>query len=54
MSAQSKKSVGWTFVLIMFGWAALFAGTKVLIVLIPAALLIWYGVAQPMLQGDRN
>jgi hypothetical protein len=54
MSAKSKKSVGWTIVLIMFGFAALFAGTKVLIVLIPAALLIWYGIAQPMLRSDRN
>jgi hypothetical protein len=54
MSAKSKKSAGWTIVLVMFGFAALFAGTKILIVLIPAALLIWYGIAQPMLRSDRN
>ena len=54
MSAQSKKSIAWAGVLIMFGLAALFAGTRVLVVLIPAALLIWYGIAQPLLQSDRN
>jgi hypothetical protein len=54
MSAQTKKSLGWTTVLIVFGLTALFVGMKVLIVLIPAALLIWYEIAQPMLHGDRN
>jgi hypothetical protein len=54
MSAQTKKSLAWTTVLIVFGLTALFAGMKVLIVLIPAALLIWYEIAQPMLDGDRN
>jgi hypothetical protein len=54
MSAQTKKSLGWTTVLIGFGLTALFVGMKVLIVLIPAALLIWYEIAQPMLDGDRN
>ena len=54
MSAQTKKSLGWTTVLIVFGLTALFAGMKVLIVLIPAALWIWYEIAQPMPHGDRN
>jgi hypothetical protein len=54
MSAQTKKSLGWTTVLIVFGLTALFVGMKVLIVLIPAAWLIWYEIAQPMLDGDRN
>jgi hypothetical protein len=54
MSAQTKKSLVWTTVLIVFGLTALFVGMKVLIVLIPAALLIWYEIAQPMLDGDRN
>jgi hypothetical protein len=54
MSAQAKKSLGWTTVLIMFGLAVLFTGTRVLVALIPAALLIWYGIAQPMLHSDRN
>ena len=54
MKAQTKKSLVWTTVLIGFGLTALFAGMKVLVVLIPAALLIWYEIAQPMLDGDRN
>jgi hypothetical protein len=54
MSAQSKQSIGWTTVLILFGLAALFAGTKLLVILIPAALLIWFGIAQPLLHSDRN
>jgi len=54
MSAQTKKSLVWTTVLIVFGLTALFVGMPVLIVLIPAALLIWYEIAQPMLDGDRN
>jgi hypothetical protein len=54
MSAQSKKSLGWTTVLIVFGLVALFAGAKVLVVLIPAAWMIWYGIARPLLHGDRN
>jgi hypothetical protein len=54
MSAQSKKSIGWASVLIMFGLAALFAGTGALVVLVPAALLIWYWIARPLLHGQRN
>jgi hypothetical protein len=54
MSAPTKKSLVWTTVLIVFGLTALFVGMKVLIVLIPAALLIWYEIAQPMLHGDGN
>jgi hypothetical protein len=54
MSAQSRKSLGWTIILIAFGFTALFVGTKVLVVLIPAAFFIWYWIAKPMLYGNRN
>jgi hypothetical protein len=54
MSAQSKKSLGWTTVLIVFGLVALFAGMKVLVFLIAATCLIWYGIARPLLYGARN
>jgi hypothetical protein len=54
MSAQSKKSIGWTTVLIVFGLAAIYVGTKLLVILIPAALLIWYGIADPLLHNERN
>jgi hypothetical protein len=53
MSVDSKKSMGWTIVLILLGVVALFAGVTWLTVLIPAAILIWYGVG-PMLGGGRN
>jgi hypothetical protein len=53
MSRDSKKSVGWTTVLILLGLAALFAGQKWLVLLIPAAILVWYG-AGPGLRSGRN
>ena len=51
MSAENKKSVGWTVVLILLGVAALLGGVKWLTLVIPAALLIWYG---PVLRSGRN
>jgi hypothetical protein len=53
MSAESKKSATSTIVLIMLGIAALYAGGVWLAVLIPAALLVWYG-AGPLLRSGRN
>jgi hypothetical protein len=53
MSKNSKKSMAWMLVLILFGIIALFGGTEWAIVLIPAAVLIWYGSA-PLLRGGRN
>lgn len=53
MSKNLKKSMGSTIVLILLGVIALFGGMKSLLVLIPAAILIWYGVA-PTLRSGRN
>jgi hypothetical protein len=53
MSRNSKKSMGWTIVLILFGLIALFGGVKWAIILIPAAMLIWYAAA-PLLRSGRN
>jgi len=53
MSANSKKSLSSTVLLIVLGIAALFGGTKTLAVLIPAALLVWFGVG-PILRSGRN
>jgi hypothetical protein len=50
MSAESKKSMGWTAALIALGIVAPFGGPKLLALLIPAALLVWYG-ARPALRG---
>jgi hypothetical protein len=53
MSMNSKKSIGWTSVLILLGLVALFAGVKWLVVLIPAAMMVWYGAGQTLRSG-RN
>jgi hypothetical protein len=53
MSMNSKKSMGWTIVLIFLGLIAFFGGVSWLALLIPAALFIWYG-AGPALWGGRN
>jgi hypothetical protein len=53
MSANSKKSLGSTLFLIVLGIAAFYGGTKTLAVLIPAALLVWFGVG-PILRSGRN
>jgi hypothetical protein len=49
----SKKSLVSVLLLILLGVAALWAGARMLIVLVPAALLVWYGAA-PMLGSNRN
>jgi hypothetical protein len=43
MSADSKKSMGWTAILVVLGVAALYASAKWLAILVPAAVLVWYG-----------
>jgi hypothetical protein len=53
MSANWKKSMGWMVVLMLCGVAALFGGAKSLVVLVPAAALIWFG-AGPMVKSGRN
>jgi len=53
MSANSKKSMGWTVVLIFLGMAALYGGSKWLGLLVPAALLVWYS-AKLTLGTGRN
>jgi hypothetical protein len=53
MSANSKKSITSTTVLILLGLVALFAGAKWLGLLIPAAILVWYA-AGPALRSGRN
>jgi hypothetical protein len=53
MSTNSKKSMGSTVALILLGMAALYGGEKWLGLLIPAALLVWYG-AIPRFRTGRN
>lgn len=53
MNTNSKKSMGWTAILILLGMAALYGGSKWLGLLIPAAVFVWYA-ARPMLRTGRN
>jgi hypothetical protein len=53
MSMNTKKSVSGTILLIALGLITLFAGPKLLPVLIPVAMLIWFG-ARPALRTGRN
>jgi hypothetical protein len=53
MSRESKKSVSWTIVLVLLGLFAFYGSTRWLLVLIPAALMIW-GVAGQAVRSQRN
>ncbi len=53
MTANSKRSLGWALLLMLFGLVALFGGDKSLVVLIPAAMMVWYRVG-PTLRRGRN
>lgn len=53
MSRNAKKSMTGTVLLVLLGVAALFGGVKSLALLIPAALLVWYG-SRPALDRGRN
>lgn len=52
-NTTSGKSVATAIVLVLLGVIALIGGTKWLTLLIPAALLIWYG-ASPLPRSGRN
>jgi hypothetical protein len=53
MNKKTQKSIGWTMLLIVFGVIALLAGERSLLVLIPAAMMVWYG-ARPAQGNGRN
>ncbi len=53
MSAEAKTGYGSTLALLLFGVLALYLGAHWLVLLIPAAVLIWYG-AGPILRSGRN
>lgn len=53
MSRTTKKSLTSTLTLILLGMIALFGGVKSLVVLIPAALLVWF-TTKPRLGTGRN
>jgi hypothetical protein len=53
MSADSKKSTGAAALFMILGLAAFFGGTRWLALLIPAAVLVWYGAGSAWRTG-RN
>ena len=53
MSASTKNSLSRTLLLVLLGLIALLIGMKSLPVLVPAALLVWFG-ASPALRSGRN
>lgn len=46
MNTQSNKSCGWALILVALGLLALYAGPRALALLIPAALVVWFAVAE--------
>jgi hypothetical protein len=52
-SSSFQKTIGWTILLILLGVAAICGGTKWLIVLVPAAMLVWYG-SRATVWSSRN
>jgi hypothetical protein len=53
MNRDARKAIGWPIILILLGIAALFGGVRSLVVLVPAATLVWYS-AGPIMRRKRN
>jgi len=53
MSAETRKYYGSTLTLLALGLLSLYGGANWLILLIPAAALVWYA-ARPRLGSGRN
>jgi hypothetical protein len=53
MNANLKRSTGASAALVLLGILVLLTGERSLIVLIPAAVLVWYGTT-PKLRRSRN
>jgi hypothetical protein len=54
MSADAKKGYGLTLALIVFGLLALYGGAQWLMILIPAAFLVWYAANRATLRRSRS
>jgi hypothetical protein len=52
-NANARKTMAWTGALIVLGLLALIGGTKMLVLLLPAAAFVWYR-ARPVVHGGRN
>lgn len=54
MSAEAKTNYASTVILIVLGLLALYAGAVWLMVLVPAAILVWYGAGRGTFKRSRN
>jgi hypothetical protein len=54
MSADAKRKYGSTMVLIILGIFALYGGAGWLLVLVPAAVVIWYATSGADFKRSRN
>jgi hypothetical protein len=54
MSADAKKGYGSTLVLIVLGILALYGGVTWLVLLVPAAVLIWSATFGGQFKSSRN
>jgi hypothetical protein len=54
MNMQTKKSCGWALVLVVLGLLALYVGPRGLALLVPAAIVVWYAIAESTPRDDRN
>ena len=54
MSVDAKKGYGSTLALIVLGLIALYCGSQWLMVLIPAAFLVWYAGARFRFRRSRS
>jgi hypothetical protein len=54
MSADAKKGYGSTMILMILGVLALYAGARWLLLLIPAAALVWYAASGVSYRRSRN
>jgi hypothetical protein len=54
MKTRSGKSRGWAMVLVAIGVLALYGGSQRLVILVPAAILVWYLVVESTPRDHRN
>jgi hypothetical protein len=54
MSTEAKKSYGSTLVLLTLGMLAFYGGVSWLLVLVPAAVLVWYAANRAAVRRSRN
>jgi hypothetical protein len=54
MSAESKKGYGSTIVMMILGLLAMYGGAQWLVILVPAAILVWYAASRQAMGRSGN